>query len=375
MGKTRSVRVCLQRMAASWCVLTLLACEKSESVQTGPLSSVPSSGAGAARADTGEAPQPSDAGRPRVLQVADAGPQGPGPCATLEIQAQYDVATVWLLVDGSGSMLEPLSAADATPRWEALRSALVDPEEGLVKTRQSDVRWGFIAYDGPLAEDSDAGVAQNCSRIVAVDPALGNYDAVAEAFADKPFGGSTPTDRALEALLARYGKTGGGPTVVVLATDGQPNDFCSAAPAAVVENKTINLVAKLARMGGAVKVLSLAGGDAALSTYLGELAKATTAASPVLAPSTRGEVVDALRGIVEQVAGCELPIDTVSPGSECDLDVSLDGEALACNGADGWRLNEERSAVQLVGKACERYKSERRPTLRVALSCEVQERP
>jgi hypothetical protein len=43
------------------------------------------------------------------------------------------VPTIWLMIDGSGSMRSPLSQSDPGSRWNALRRVLMDPQSGVVR--------------------------------------------------------------------------------------------------------------------------------------------------------------------------------------------------------------------------------------------------
>ncbi|HKU36936.1 MAG TPA: hypothetical protein VJR89_02280, partial [Polyangiales bacterium] len=78
-------------------------------------------------------------------------------CGATDITNGRVQPKVWLVIDGSGSMADPLMApADpqmpvAGPsRWDSLRQALMDPNGGVVPTLEKLVQFGMVMYDGPL---------------------------------------------------------------------------------------------------------------------------------------------------------------------------------------------------------------------------------
>jgi hypothetical protein len=269
-------------------------------------------------------------------------------------------------------MLEALSPIDATTRWDALRSALLDPQGGVVKSLEQSVRWGLLAYDGPLPVDDTAPAA--CPRFVLTEASLDNYALVDASYPAAPLGGSTPTDHALETLLAQLPAVSPddqGPTIVVLATDGQPNDFCTNVPAYDVENKVVDDVMQLAAAGHDVYVISLAGDDAELTRHLGDVAAASGTGQPAFTPQDTAELGDTLRTLVGTPAVCELLLaQPILSGKACQAKVELNGKALECNQPDGWHL-KDANTIEVTGSACDAYKREWPAVLHAEMSCEI----
>ncbi|MGC4116894.1 MAG: hypothetical protein QM765_20495 [Myxococcales bacterium] len=81
-----------------------------------------------------------------VLPGGDGGVFDPdaGDCPRVKVTATELVPTVQLLVDRSGSMGEEF--VPGTSRWSALKTALVDPSQGVVTRLQSKVRFGATLY-------------------------------------------------------------------------------------------------------------------------------------------------------------------------------------------------------------------------------------
>jgi hypothetical protein len=67
-------------------------------------------------------------------------------CAQGDANTSPVTPTVWLVLDGSGSMNEDFGG-NGQSRWEALRAALMDPG-GVVETLQHSVRFGMVLYSG-----------------------------------------------------------------------------------------------------------------------------------------------------------------------------------------------------------------------------------
>jgi hypothetical protein len=321
---------------------------------------------------------------------AASGASGVGPgatCAQGLATTSPITPTVWLVVDGSGSMDEPF---ESSTRWVALRAALMDPG-GVVASLQAAVRFGLVLYDGPLdgqltscfaPENIDpsclcfsgyepfccqagcGGPPAECANVMVVQPALSNHAALDAAFPGQPLGGSTPTDRALQRVVSEFSMlappqpdTRQGPVIVILATDGAPNDTCVGMLNVAdldVERRVLDVVGDGVQMGLRMFVISLAGADAELRNHLQQVAQLGSPGQPPFEPSTKGELVDALQNIVGG-ATCQVALDgTVAVGQECSGAVALNGESLSCNATDGWRLVDDHT-LQLTGAACARF--------------------
>jgi hypothetical protein len=265
--------------------------------------------------------------------------------------------TVWLIVDGSSSMTT--SFANGMSRWQVLRSTLMDPG-GVVDSLQSVVDFGMVIYSGGASDPAQ------CAQLVTVDPAINNLNNLSSMYPSSPLGMGTPTHKALahvvddlpvlsQAMLD--GKTQ--PTYVVLATDGQPNDNCgngntSPDTGVSVEQQVIDVTTRGTKQGMNMFVISMAGDDMQLSSHLAMVAAATETKTPPYVPSTKSDLVAAFRKIVGG-ASCTIALQgAVEMGEECSGTVMLNGKAITCNAADGWRL-EDSHTVALSGAACDTF--------------------
>jgi hypothetical protein len=264
--------------------------------------------------------------------------------------------TVWLIVDGSSSMNQAFEGT--TSRWLALRSTLMD-RGGVVDTLQPFVRFGLVIYAG--------GDPTNCVQLVTVEPALNNLTAMAAQYPMAPLAQGTPTDKALDYVVNNLPvlnegvlDQNGGPTYVVLATDGAPNDNCGTgggarqATNANVEQRVVDITAQGTKKGMEMFVISMAGGDTRLQSHLEMVAAATASKTPPFVPTTKGDLITTFQKIVGG-ASCLVSLDgSVDDGSECAGTVQLNSVALPCNDANGWSMFN-RSTVQLMGSACDMF--------------------
>lgn len=319
---------------------------------------------------------------PRV--IARSGPDGlkDGQCARQDVAATRIVPNVWLVVDGSGSMVEALSRGAMTSRWDALHGALMDPQMGVVKTLEPFVKWGFVMYDGPLPNmfggPSPAGAATTCPRIVLLEPAVNNFAPIDMAYTDMPLGGSTPTDKALDAVVRHIEETTtispdtqGQPTIVVLATDGAPNDFCSNGFNADVRPNVLTQVDLLAQMNIKLYVISLAGDDMMLTEHLNQVATAGGTGKPPFIPVNKDELIKTFDDIISANVSCEVTVHgSIKQGSECNGIIEINGTAVPCNSDNGWRLKDSKTIV-ITGTACEMYRADKLSILHADFPCDA----
>lgn len=403
------------------CAALLGACSSSVDESGGSSSSTTSGGASLAPGASATAPRPSAAGT--VTPTAPA-TDTMKTCAQGRATAAPVTPTVWLVVDGSGSMGDDF--AD-TSRWEALRSALMDPG-GVVQTLETTVRFGLVIYNGPEENLFDPNIGGNggnnggvpgacnapeninplclcftgyepfccqprcggmtampapdpmpapmpdpmqppmqCENIVVVNPALSNYAAINASYPQEQLGGSTPTHRALERIVSTLPVVNQtlpddmtGPTYVVLATDGEPNDFCSDSGGGGFQNDVAQRVVEVVRngvqMGMKMFVVSLAGEDRRLRQHLEEVAGIGSPGQPPFEPAGKDELVDTLRTIIGGTT-CQIALDgTVMSDQACTGSVMYNGQNLPCNDPNGWRLVDDHT-LQLTGSACEAFLS------------------
>jgi hypothetical protein len=322
-----------------------------------------------------------------------------GQCAGRSVVTARVVPTIWLVIDGSGSMLNPLGAMSEQSRWSALYDALMNPDTGVVKSLEKDVEWGVVLYDGPSPGGNpnvmlpDGGVrmlppADTCPRVVVVEPKKDAFAEISTVVKVDPLGGSTPTDKALNVVVNHLDDMTGQaldtriyPTIVVLATDGEPNDFCGGGmqqggflgfPQPVdVRPQVISAVQQLASLSIKTYVISLAGEDMNLTAHLNEVAAAGDTGLTPFFPTTKDQLVQAFKDIIGPETACDVVLNgSVKPGNECMGLIKINGTPLACGDPNGWMLKDP-STVSIQGSACDKYKADLNAVLEADFPCEA----
>ncbi|MDH5673858.1 MAG: VWA domain-containing protein [Myxococcales bacterium] len=333
--------------------------------------------------------QDADSHPPLLDVVASGG--GPTSCASANVNTSTAEPRVTLVLDGSTSMADPLGGGGGA-RWTAMRSALMDPD-GVVMRLQPVVEFGMVVYNGSLGSlaggfgggGQPVAMAMNgsdCPGLWVTPPALNNHATLDAALPQMQPGGSTPTHLALNhvvdpasGILSAAGSVlddDEHPQILILATDGQPNNLCGggsaiADPAAA--QGVLDAVITARNMGVRTYVISLAGGDQGLQAHLEQVAVEGGTGQPPFTPQSRDELVGTLSAIVGGAIGCNILLNgTVQAGSECMGLVALNGRPLGC-GTD-WRLSTP-TTIELLGQACDDFMANPESMVHAEFPCGV----
>jgi hypothetical protein len=375
--------------------------------------------------------QPAPFGGNGSVPTPIAGPSSatPSVCASALVRTAKNMPTIVFVIDGSGSMCAPFGGGGT--RWQALRSALLDPMRGLIFRLQNIVSFGISIYDGtidlalaltaeplPAAGGAPAGgqsppcalayantkTAGMCpAQVNVLPPALNNAPMIDAAFPRVELGGSTPTDRALgtvmDQLIAGIQNQGPdqkavSPVYVILATDGAPNDICVGGvggDGSAQRQGVISAVDRGAAAGITTWVISLAGGDQALQAHLDEVARHGEPKNPMaktFAPTDPDGLIKTLAALLGGAVGCNINLNgRVTVGQECSGTVTLGtstlaccqqpapGGAFMCDGAaapapNGWRLQND-NAIELLGDSCTKFLIGADTALDATFPCDV----
>lgn len=140
-------------------------------------------------------------------------------CNKTEIKPERLIPTVALVIDRSSSMTERYGGGT---RWDVLKAALLDPTTGLIKAKESEVRFGLAMY-------TSTPQAAVCPMLDNVDFAVEGYAAINALYGPAltpNVKAETPTADAIRAVTAKLlAVQERGPKYILLATDGEP-DTC-----------------------------------------------------------------------------------------------------------------------------------------------------
>lgn len=298
-------------------------------------------------------------------------------CADIDLTTMQVVPSVVLIVDQSRSM-ETNDLVPGTTRWDALEEALVGPNgvagAGLVFDLQEQVRFGLALYSG---DDT------TCPILTTIPDPLSGVSTGSYADIKAAYDGATPIrwtpthlamERVIDQVLAAPPPD---PVLFILATDGQPNE-CASGTTDAAAPQVITQTQRAFAAGIRTYVISLAGDDAALQAHLDEVANAGAGAAPdasppamSYAPSDTTGLSDALRTIIGGALSCTVELNgRVVPEMACMGRVELNGSALTCDGADGWRLIDE-THIEILGAACDTLLGTPGSTLSASFPCEA----
>jgi hypothetical protein len=315
-------------------------------------------------------------------------------CASTSIVANRVLPTVMLVVDGSTSMEMPYGEPPATDggmpdpmmptpalgsRWQAIRDALVKPDVGVVPTLQGLVHFGLALY----------GTQPTCPLPMGiVMPKLDNYDAINAGMpVGTPPGVFTPTGPALDQVATMLPDSANfvdelvGPQIIVLATDGDPNSCGSTDIFAGIPTTDYapSIAAAMKAQAKHIKMYVVSVGKDAAAAHLQEMANIgagmpanMTPGAPVYYPENPAALAETLKTLIGAELSCDLALQGkgVKMGMECMGKVVLNGQELACNGADGWKLLDE-THIQLQGAACAAFKDAVDASLTANFPCQV----
>jgi hypothetical protein len=281
-------------------------------------------------------------------------------CPNVIVDLTPVVPTVVLLIDQSGSMTQDFGDTD---RWNAVRDALSDPQDGVLPALDDRIIVGATLY---TADGS------TCPELTTVAPALGNAAAIAELLEDNEPVNNTPTAEAVIAVTASF-PASDNPRILVLATDGDP-DTCEdpdsngqAGPRTGSENAV-----QAAYTAGITTYVLSVGADAeqehlARVARLGQGQNPSSGGATAYLANDPGELLAAFGAIVGGATSCLINLDgQVEPDHADQGVVVLNGSYLLYE--DDWRLVDE-DTIELVGDACQTYLTSEEVSLAAEFTC------
>lgn len=278
--------------------------------------------------------------------------QDPNVCGSVVLESEPVIPNVFLIIDQSSSMDDKFGSST---RWQALKDSLLS-DTGLIKELDQVVRFGAVFYSGREGEAT-------CPLLSQVDLAIGNYETIKSHYPDKTVA-DTPTGDAIEAVLAEIPEDvvldpiyGEGPTIFVLATDGEP-DRCEELNPQHGQQEAIDAVKHAFSRGIRTYIIAVA--DEVGQAHVNDIANAGVGnVDGPQAPSYRANddqgLRDALRAIIGGEVSCDVPLKGKVTGDPCAGTIKVGGNTLTCNDPNGYTLMSE-TVIRVTGTACDAVK-------------------
>jgi hypothetical protein len=308
--------------------------------------------------------------RGACVEVGDGGPV----CPSVDVRLSPVIPTVMLLIDQSGSMTEDFNGIS---RWEAMKRALTGTS-GALPRLDTKVRFGATLYTG-----TDSGMTPMCPMLKKLAPSLGNAAAIKTLLDMNQPLDDTPTGESLEAIIPDLEMPGPdpvslGPTLIVLATDGDP-DTCAAPDSNGTQPpKDVSIAAAKKAFAAGFPVIMLGVSPDINRTHLQDMANAGagltvggTMNAKFYTANSPNELVTAFNDIIRGARTCTFKLEAaVDPAMAGMGDVELDGVDLGFMDANGWRLSND-TTLELLGSACQAFKDRDTVSLTAIFPCGV----
>lgn len=279
-------------------------------------------------------------------------------CPSVNFTATQVIPSIQLLIDRSGSMGDRLPNTN-TSRYKAMRDALVGAN-GVVAQLQSRVHFGASLYSA----DSP------CPRLYSTQArALNNLSQVQSLIDSQSPGGNTPTPGAIDQTVAAFAANPppmGSPPIIVLATDGLPNN-CNGS-----DSQTASVTAAKNAYAAGIRtfILGIAGVNDNFLQAMANAGQGVQQNQPnakYYTANSPQELQMAFQQIIGGVVSCELTINgTVDPEQAKGGTVTLNGMQLT-HGTDWEVVNG--TTIRLIGQACETLKSSPNPQVEASFPC------
>ena len=276
------------------------------------------------------------------------GSGGNNGCADVNITFEPQIPTVVLLIDQSGSMTEQFGGGN---RWDVLYDTLMDPNNGIVKQLENQVRFGLALYTG------DGG--GNCPQLSNVTIALRNHAAIDAVYGPAGPLGDTPTGDSIDGVLpGLLAVNEPGAKVIVLATDGEPDTCEQPNPQ---NGQAEAIAAAQAAFAADVSLYIIAVGADVSESHQQDMANAglglpldgSQGDAPYYPANDQSALQDAFEEIINGVRSCILTINgSIDPAKADQGTITLDGVELLFNDPNGWQLNTP-TEIELLGAACD----------------------
>ncbi len=297
-------------------------------------------------------------------------------CPSVQFTPTAVTPSIQLLIDRSGSMLHDFDDNDRgrTPpddptvpeKYYTVQNALVGTN-GVVTQLQASVLFGATLFS------ADQNVA--CPTLKSVARAKNSKDTLATLIStNRPQSmAATPTPPSIDAVVADFKANPaptGSPPVIVLATDGLPNQ-CGGNRSSTTES--VNAAKRAYAAGIKLYILGV-GSIPGAADHLQDMANAGQGVQPnqpnakAYTATDPTQLAAAFNEIIRGVVSCDLKLNgMVDPGTAQTGSVVLDDKPLTY-GTD-WSVASDGITLHLLGGACDTLKMSAHPKISATFSC------
>jgi len=296
-------------------------------------------------------------------------------CPVVHFSATPVTPSIQLLIDRSSSMTENFDnqspPAMGPYKYPTVQDALVGTN-GVVTQLESSVYFGatlFTAFKSACPSLQSTPRAKN--NKAAIKTLIANNPPRLRSDADP---GYTPTPLGINAVVddfAAHPAPDGSPPVIVLATDGQPNECTTTSPRL---EESVAAAANAYAHGIKLYILAVSFDDVGDRAHVQAMANAGQGVQPGQPDATPyyatnpTELAAAFQAIIGGVVSCDLQISGhVDPADGPNGTLSLNGTSLVY-GTD-WMIDPDGITVHLLGSACTQLKSSPNPKLDGTFPC------
>lgn len=282
-------------------------------------------------------------------------------CQSVQVTPTRSIPNVMFLVDQSGSMTSGF--ANMQDRWQAAHSAITSIVSGL----DSVVRFGLSTYTSDDGNDPCPLLPTQIDFALDNSATIGNTSNYPANYPSAD-GDETPTGDSLDALVSIIQNSpppAEGPTIIVLATDGEPDSCEQPNPNPTDQARQEAVDAAAAAHAAGIDVFVLWVGELSNQGTEGHLQDVANAGvdgtGTVWVGDDPASLQNAFQTIISDSISCDIEIDKPFDDKEkaCndpDSDVRLNGTPLSC--PDDWRVKPGvDNVIELVGGACDTFKS------------------
>lgn len=289
-----------------------------------------------------------------------------GTCPSVTVTLDPVTPTIMFLIDQSGSMTTAFSGGN--DRWQSVRSALVDPTNGVVTTLQDKVYFGATIYT-----NDGAGM---CPDLVTVGSALNNVTPITALLTNNGPANDTPTGESIMGVLAYMQANpppAGSPPVMIVATDGEP-DTCAVPNPQTGQPEAI--AAAQATFAAGIPMYILSVGSDVGAPHLQDMANAGVGLpvggatnAPYYVANSQSELVAKLSEIIAGTRTCELTLNGQVDLSRADEGVVILNGMNLVYGTD-WTMSDPTTLV-LLGDSCDFFLETPNVNLEATFPCGV----